>query len=276
MTAQRLCILGDSHLGAVNLAWDGLRSHYPELRVDRFPTPGGLIRRTKLVRRTIVPTSEKVSGYWQRANGDVTEIVLDEYDAVVLVGYGSSPFSHARLLRSHSLSGFRAANKNRAIISRGALVATLEDRLRDKKSYRYSRVMSEKAGLPLFIIPTPRPVSARLTSGDLKWMGKTVPREELEEYQACFDSAFTTVLSEINGELLAQPMATREGGLFSRPEFKRNGAGVLRDVSKPGRVDNVHMNVDYGRAVLQAHLPTIVAAISARREGAIQRSHVGS
>lgn len=96
----RLCLLGNSHVGAFKRAWDRIGSEFPGLSITMFGAPGRKFADIDIVDGSIVATSEDAAASLM-ATGGGSRAALDDYDACAVIGGSARLFTVASLLRDY-------------------------------------------------------------------------------------------------------------------------------------------------------------------------------
>ncbi len=71
---KRVCIIGDSHIGALQSGWRALGDEFPDIEVTSFGAPRPLFDELQVSGRRLVPASERLREYFVRTSGGEAEI----------------------------------------------------------------------------------------------------------------------------------------------------------------------------------------------------------
>lgn len=212
--ALRVCVIGNSHAGALRRGWEALRPEPDGIRPTFFASPGRSLAHLRQEDGRLVPTLPSVARYLALTSGGPTNIVLADFDAFVLAGLA---FLLPRPDRRHSAA---------------VRYATCHDAWSASLSARLVGLIRQASAAPVLVahnpLPTERSAPARLDP-----MG----------YEATL-AALQDDIVPPGVQLLPQPAATRTDDWLTRAEF-RSGAATLLGEGVPDH-DTTHMNARFG------------------------------
>src|SRR6185436_10196296 len=113
---MRLCILGDSHVGAWKLAWDEISSTIDGVSINFFAGPGGLLKSLEAVGGKLVATRPKLEKYFVTTGGTAS-IDPDDYDAFGILGCRATPHYLMKVYRGHRTESHKARPEDCELIS---------------------------------------------------------------------------------------------------------------------------------------------------------------
>lgn len=237
----RLCVFGDSHIGAVKRALnDGLFDPGTSLEIEFWGADGPRFRMLDLIDGRIVPR-EGIEETIRTINGQGRE-VLDpaDFDAVLFtaVRIRAVELFQPMLERSHRPDGY---------LSRAVFDQTCADWLRKNKYYRMAQAFAETDCHVLMSIASFP--SERMMSQD----GKDYSAIETAD-PAISDriwNALVTAALDDDITLIPQPADTITANCFSRAEYDMAGAEEAEDF--------VHRGPLYGAMLLAAAAAELAA-----------------
>jgi len=130
---MRICVLGNSHAGALKLGWDMLRSHYPGVEMTFFAAQGGAMKGLAVDGDHLVTADETLAARIAYTSGGLSRVDLRSYDAFLVLGLGFS------LLPMD------------ARLSMAVVVAALLNRFESTPNRRLSRMVGELTDAPVFV-----------------------------------------------------------------------------------------------------------------------------
>ncbi len=247
----RLCVLGDSHMAAFQMAASGADAP-KNLDLTFFGAD-----------QNALASYRATNGQFESANEDdrariralvgVDRLDLAAYDAFLVIGMGLSIFPMMRLfeqvasMEMPSVEGAVSAMEDgRSLASGPFLRANSRERLVSSLGFRVAYRLGQATERPVVVLGQPRP--ARRIAGRPEFQG-------LETLHAGGDGRFVSAwyearLSEVcrsAGVLdVPQPEETIDADLFTRPAFLRAG-----ERPKPGAQDDpFHANAAYAKLAL--------------------------
>ena len=257
----RLLLIGNSHLAAPKLGWDEIADQYPEVRCDFFGGPAnwieGAVFEHGVIKVTAASSAEKVA----KVTRGRTSVEVDGYDAIAFIGmrFGLAPYM--RQLSRLTLHDLGPADQTFRIVSKSCLRQMLSDILADTPAFRWSSMIAEASGKPVFLIPQPFSSEARVEH-DPALRRHPNFKAQAAGWLAAFQSAARTLTEAKGLTLIEQPASTVAFPGFTRAELSR-GSVRLQDVSaKHAELEFNHMNKTYGVELLH----TLLAAVRSRME----------
>jgi hypothetical protein len=264
MRPARIAFLGDSHVSGLFGGWRLAKGEFPSVEATFFGCPAGTIAGARLEGHTLVARSSRLARYWGITAPGVPAFDTSNYDAVVIVGFGTSLFSHMTVQKLFVLAGSRKAGPKAQLVSEPAWLSAMTNSIASTRGLLASRKVVAIAGKPAFLIATPRPERRILESAKLAWAKKRVPDAGWVRLQSTFDSAVAQAAEATGLTVLPQPEETFDGPAFSRAEFSRGSYSIVRNSDSPAE-DCIHMNAAFGAIVFRHHIPRILAAIGGTR-----------
>ena len=231
---MKLCVIGNSQMAVLKLAWDRIGAEFPGVTLSFFGAPGdrlgGLERQgARLV--AVDPDLAKRVGF---TSGGATSVEPGAQDAVLLAGlnFGLGP----GLASGYSLAVQAAALRDR-------FAATLCGQI-------HALVRAAAPQTPVHVMPTP----LRRRSGE-------AGGRALQPYAQRLEIARLALRDRLaGGDVLGQPPATIVAETWTDAVYGVDAVGLDQGRGVRSKDDDSHMNVAYGEAVLRDWLPGLVAA----------------
>jgi hypothetical protein len=243
----KVCLIGDSHTGALLSGWRAMKHEFPEIEITSFGAPRILFGELDVSDGQLVPASEKLSESFQRTSGGQIAIA-NVYDRYLVCG-----LSWAMRFLLPSIVKIRCEDQvrdGRIPVSNDCYARVMAGLLRDSISAQTLAKLRQITDRPVGMIPapmpsdtTPMPVYARLRdSGDAQKIARQ------------FTSAAEIVAKEAEAEFLEQPSETLSNPLQTLYHYKRGSvrAFVGNLDMEHDDDDRQHMNQAYGELVLRA------------------------
>jgi hypothetical protein len=230
---MRICVLGNSHVACLKLAWDELRVDYPKTSLTFFADRQNGLAGLTPKGSALVPSNEALSAAIGYTSGGQTTVETEDYDVFLVCGLNLYlPRLDCRL----SSAVVRAANRD-------CLPASLNFRVAQKL-----RAVTSK---PVHLAHCPQRAYTPKTCADRNSMS----------YGRVFKFAFE-VAEERGLKLNIQPLRTLEDGWSTRLAYSRGSTRLaIDDEIAPdaahSKTDTAHMNVDFGRLYLERWFETL-------------------
>lgn len=235
MAPLRVCIIGNSHLGALKEAWDEIGNAHEQIEITFFAARGNRLEDLEVdgnALRAGGPDADNLSKFLAFTSGGSERIVGDAYDLFVVYG-GNLAFVNLPLVYSQAV--LRLCVSERSLESLHFDITTKLRGITDRSIL--------VAGNPLRSNwPDDRPTYPYDTVLDI-----------FREVYAPFDAPF-----------IPQPEETRDAQNRTLPEFATGSRqlDVGRAVRAKGTQDKSHMNAAYGRIWLQEFIASLSAGFA--------------
>ncbi len=242
----RICLIGDSQVGAPLSAWRSIKEQFPGVEITAFGAPKTLIDQLELRDGALHAASEVLSTYLTRMSGG-TAVIEPVYDGYLLCGTDWS----VRLMLP-TINKFRGEDFRRdwrTPLSDGCYAQMMEGCLRNAIGGRLLAKVRAMTGKPVAFAPAPMtserapaPIYARLQdSGDAARIA------------GYFQAGAERLTKEFGAALLPQPAHTLSNPLQTLTAFSRGAVRTFRgdlDMEHPD-TDYQHMNAAYGEMLLR-------------------------
>lgn len=249
---KKLCMIGNSHLGAIKLGWEDVQAEFPGAEATFFAAPGKHMNRF-LVRDGMLVAQGAQTRVLSTSSGG-SKIDLAAYDGFALFGGGVN-FIHAINLycnyRSdeHRLDGAMVHR-----VSQECFDAALLGLLGRENAIRLAADIARVSDCPVVVSPQPMP-SPRILDSERHNVYRSMrdAGDELSLYRSYCRSL--KALSASGFTVVEQPEATKMAPLLTGQEYSKGSTKLLNSKQEHGEDDFVHMNRAYGAMVLRQILP---------------------
>lgn len=227
---MKLCVIGNSHVGALKLAWDGLRAERRDLEVTFFAQRQGKILTLATEGRRLVPSSEEQRAQLEFTSGGLGVIDTRAYDAFLVYGLFHRP----------------PLTEDGSPYSRAVREAATLDRATRSNAYRMVRRLRRITRRPIFVGLSPLRANIE---------GAPLPPPLLPYSEEC-DLLDRQVFAPLGARLVRQPPETVVDDRSTAVEFSPGSVkldlGDLGVGARHGDRDDFHMNEAYGRLWLES------------------------
>ncbi len=248
-----ILFVGDSHLGSIRRAWDGRPEPLQDVSAKFFALPAKHLSEAQCWKPNtfgvghLAQTHEAIATLSHKIN-DTLDIALDDISAVIHVGPVVPVAKIFPVLSKYSVDGIQEV-AGAAAMSNNAF-----------RSFCRSIAESNPLLPPWTGPDVPRLVVTRPRQSEdaIELMPNFVKDEALRErfktssilaaVYAIFDDAYEVLSSKDNYTLVRQSEETFGVSGLTRSEFSVGSKGLLGDDHE--ETDFFHMNVDYGKLVL--------------------------
>ncbi len=220
---MKLCIVGNSHVGALKRAWESMPERHKLFSIAFFADRGEGLKELDVSDDRLVPKTDRLKSSLEFTSGGRSAIAPKEYDYILIYGAGAKP------LFVDSSRGYSSA----------VLKQAASDHVVGSLSFELIKKIKGISDKKILVGHNPLPARKR-----------EVEAMEPKEYFYGIELLNKFVYSKFDSHLLPQPSRTIVNGRYTAPSFskgsKRLSVGDHRDnESHPDR-DSSHMNDDFG------------------------------
>lgn len=251
---KTLCVIGNSHIGAIKSGWDQIKAQDKNVSMHFFGSKSQSLSRTFVEDGILKTNDEQIQRSLERTGGSA-EIDLRNYDGFVIVGGGLHLKKLARLLKFGALYPHKKSDQR--LVSQGLLVEAFKTYIRTLAVWKLLRLLSGARGdVPVYVIPEPffsKSVMKTETKDFINFAHDSGAGKALAE---AFDKSCTSVVSDFGG-FIEQPHETREDFIFTADRYSLGPVSMRRmmDMDREARDDDhAHKNADYGELVMRSFL----------------------
>jgi hypothetical protein len=248
----KICMIGNSHVAAMRLAWDKVAADYPTVDAHIY----GAHARNLVSVQADAQKELRFDGppLWSFRAGDepgrARSIPLGGCDAIVIVGCDFGPTCVFRTYKRYHFAGLKGRRKQaltRDYFKRGVAAAVDES-----AAGVLAKTIRAVVGVPVLLVPAPLPAESGFADFD---------KTKMEPYRAAQEAGDGQNLMEIYDELcgdldagglhvIRQPEITKASPLSSLQRYSDNSTRLRADddALHPEN-DYFHMNEEYGSLV---------------------------
>jgi hypothetical protein len=245
---KEICVIGNSHIAALKLGWDAIRSDFPDVELFFFGAPGRKMVGLTAANGQLEPTNDVQRKYFRQTSGG-RESIHGNYDAYLF---------HALQFSIGKLEWFIGKERS-------------EDQQRDAR-----RPISGACFLECFvgILRDTRAVETivelrKITAAPVTLTAQAMPSEDESEsilaqldrigdaaaVHRTFDAAANILADELKIEFFPQPAETLAGPCRTKRLYSTDSVGLAGGLktARP-KDDYYHMNAAFGALLLRTWL----------------------
>lgn len=232
---MRICILGNSHLGALKRAWDRIGSEYDNIAIDFFGGRSNTLSGLVVENDCLVASNQGLKRSIEFTSGGISSVDPELYDVFLVYGLGF----HLRGVP----------------LSKGYSSAFLRDFARE----RFASTIS------YYLVSGLRTITGKVTYVGHVPLSADYDEAEVsltDDYTAVFD-VYKNVIEDMVERvfLVRQPEETILNGRSTKSEFSKNSkrmaVGASNDNALHPETDIGHMNDDFGELWLRNFLKQV-------------------
>jgi hypothetical protein len=231
-----LCIIGDSHVGALKKAWSIVTAEYPNIKITFFAQRGFGLNSLVAENGKLHSPIEVVAAALEFVSGGKRHIDPDEYDVFLIYGCGARA--------NFSVGG--------QFHSRAVRDKTMHDLVDGSLSFKLLTILRAITNKPVFVGHNPLRGAKNIESA---------PR--LDAYVAGIEMLNNLLYRPLSAEILMQPLETIGTRCATRSEFskgsRRLAIGDRFDDETHSESDDNHMNEEFGKIWLAELLKKLAA-----------------
>lgn len=237
---MRICVIGNSHVGAVKMAWDEIETDHPETSLTFFAGRSNSTKGLKPKGGMLVPNTDVLTDQIAYTSGGHREIDPEKYDVFLLYGMLSHPNIPKRYKR----------------VSQAFLQDFLVEKASSSLMVAQARKMRKITNKPVFASMAP-----------VHRLGNDKPPKLMPLHRDVVALLQENTFKKFNCTLVAQPDETLADRRTTLSEFSI-GSTRLKTVAETGdqrhaEEDQAHMNAAYGKIWLESFLNRMKHAAAA-------------
>ncbi|MEZ5753509.1 MAG: hypothetical protein R3D90_01675 [Paracoccaceae bacterium] len=238
---MRICVIGNSHAGAIKEGWDRIAPDHPGVAMQFFAAARRGMEGLRRTEGRLIAGNARLERDMALSSGGMTEIDLAAHDLFLLIGLG---------LRVHPF------DQRLSQQVRDAMAAELAQCF----AFRLARGIRAGTAAPILVLPAP------LHAVPPEGGGKAT---RARDYDACLSR--TEDLAAIEGlRVLGQPVETRPNGWATGPEWSVGSRRLGAVVGAAGKAahpegERIHMNADFGAMWLSTILADLAESVAPLR-----------
>lgn len=241
---MKVCIIGNSHVGALKRAWDRISKDHPGLELVFFAHRGTGMSALKSRDGQLLTDDEALASAMRFTSGGLDRIIPQDYDVFLIYGLRASP-------------NFRNGNQ---YISSQAENQAAEDLTRNRLSFRILTMLRGLTDKRIFLGHDP-----------LKAATVTRPKASPRHYQAGIEFLNERIYGPLGAEMLVQPVSTIVNGRNTHASFSLGSLRLAIGESSEGvshpNGEELHMNDGFGEVWLVNFFTRLEESASTRSRG---------
>jgi hypothetical protein len=228
---MKICIIGNSHVGALKRAWDTISPAYPGLEMVFFAHRGNGMAALKRQGKQLVPTSDALAAAIKFTSGGLDRIVPNDYDAFLIYGLRASP----------------NFGDNDRFFSRQVRQQAVEDLTGNTLSLRILKMVRQLTDTRIYLGHDP-----------LNSASADRPDASNAPYESGIAILNDCVYGPLGAEMLMQPLSTVVNGRNTDASFSQNSQRLAISTAnreeKHSEGEDKHMNEAFGEIWLTAFI----------------------
>jgi hypothetical protein len=243
---KKIAIVGDSHSAMLIEAWEEMKYNHPAISIDFYPWFSGGENSLIIKLNDLEFTFESIKIISTKSN------ILDisSYDLILVCGLG---YSIRKVLSIYKQFRTLDHAESNFVISETLFSLAVNGVLEETVSYRLVKFLNSLEYKSIYVLPVP--MGAKYLSDDL---------EDPNLFKLCFNNGdqkdlyhkfkAADLFFRENAIVLNQPLSTIIDWIFT-DNFYSNASDPVKNkkyTNSRGKRDFYHMNVEYGKIVLES------------------------
>jgi hypothetical protein len=244
---MRVCVIGNSHFGAIKKGWDASGDLANRMQLTFFGSPASMLQTLEVGDGYLYDPNENVSRYISVTSGGLRTIEAQSYDLFIIVSLELSFAIATDFYLQHRLLEHRA--RDLQLISLGALESGLLGALRSTLASTTYHKLRKLTNAPVVFItaPLPNPAVQRHPRYRPYWTGTHLPF-----LLKLYNEKFVEFATELGATAYTQPARTFAGPCFTKPSYALDD-----EVS-----GLTHTNAKFGQELLRDIAPLLQSLAS--------------
>jgi hypothetical protein len=237
VTGFSLCVIGNSHAGAVWQAWkSGAIAARQDFSMTVFAAQGSTAE-LEYRDRSLIPTTPDVSQMFSFTSGGKDRIEIDEYDAFLLVSLGFG-IDLARLFTRCNVFEHLAHGTADMVVSHACLVEIIRGHNANSMALTVARQIRADSAAPILIYPTPfRPETMLSEENDPCLSDRAL----LEDIMPRSIAAVSELASQNDCEVFWQHPETVALPGLTKARYAKGAVNLRSSIER----DSKHVNLDF-------------------------------
>jgi hypothetical protein len=220
---MKICVIGNSHVGALKRAWDKLSPANPTREMVFFAHRVDGMAALKVEGNQLVPTSESLEAAMKFTSGGLDHILPKDYDVFLIYGLRANP-------------NFDSGDR---FISRQVRQQAVDDLTQNKLSLKILKMVRQLTDARIFLGHNPLSSASAL-----------VPNTSTEAYESGIAVLNELFYGPMGAEMLVQPLRTIVNGRNTDAAFSQDSQRLAISDSKGEdrhpKGEDRHMNQAFG------------------------------
>ncbi|WP_198007895.1 glycosyltransferase family 32 protein [Methylovulum miyakonense] len=250
---MKVCVMGNSHLAALKLAWDELVVDNNRNELVFFGARANAMVHMEIRNGCLFPTDELTKQDIIFTSGGLESIDFNGFDAVLLYGLACDVRIFSLALATHKLENIE--DPSRQVMTQACFTRVCQDVVSHNLLYKLAAMVRSVVDLPIFISPSPFP-SRECVNDPSKW--DFLAGNYCQSIQKGYYDGIKNAFQALQGIMIFQPEDTITDFLFTKPHFSSGSIRLTEGLSTAHPADDyVHMNKSYGIEFLKDALNVI-------------------
>lgn len=258
---KKICVIGDSHAGAMKLGWDEIRSEYYDIDFAFLAVPGvGILNLTNNASVLTLKTNDLRERAKKKLSGLET-VDVNEFDVILCTGMTSLIHLFILYQREHLLSGQDAHTRTPRYVSEDAYLDGWLENFEKSPLRHVFDVLGNAKASNVYVSFKP------LTSAGITKKGNklAITYNRLGENKKDRDRLWEILHRGIDAILpnwatyCPQPAETVLNELLTKTEYSVRSTRLLYPDNEHDKDDYTHMNASFGVAYIRNFLKQIAA-----------------
>jgi hypothetical protein len=256
---MKVCVIGNSHIVALKLAWDRFSSQADGVELRFFGSSGQNLRFLKLDKGALTSDDREVVQQMKVTSGGSSRIEIADYDAFLLSGLSLGVYNMLRLAKDHRTVGTVGVAPYSHLISDAVFDLAVKRHFALATCVQVTDLIRSVApNAPIAAAPTPHPCRG-LTDARNHWADAELLSTRIEPV---WSRELAEFLATRRVSFVPQRKETQDGRFFTQKRYSV-GSVSLRGMKERVKEEHRHMNAEYGSYVLADALPMIGAPAGA-------------
>lgn len=246
-----LCVIGNSHVGAIKEAWD--ERHYdvvPGFTATFFAAPVIMLRGLRLRGDSLVARRDELRQRLIDTSGRSDRIEIRDYDAFLLVGIEFA-IDVMAFAEEYGVAGHTRWGPVKNLVSDDCYAAYIRGTLVSSSAVRIAAELRERTAAPIILCPSPFRPEKVLDEPELNDRGVFRDAALMSSIVSHAKAAGDAIGNRVGCAILWQDESTVAFPGFTKREFGK--VPTEREI-RSGTPDRRHANAEYGDIVLKAAL----------------------
>lgn len=266
---MKICIIGNSHLAALKLAWDQLSADNKGTELVFFGARAKAMSHMAIQNECLIPTDENTLEDINFTSGGLGYIDVNKFDAIFLYGLACDFNVFSIPLKNHRLNGNNPAYK---MMTSSCFTRACQDMIKESLIFKLATMVRQISDKPLFISPSPFPSETCIYDKSGKWDILEQVKPDGADIKKYYYNAIELVFKPLNAFILYQPNVTISEILFTKQEFSNGSIRMIKGFSSyHPKDDYAHMNKEYGIKFLtdalkkvSVHIPKAIPLLTVK------------
>lgn len=257
----RVCLIGNSHLSALALAWRELGPRQPDVAITFFGARAYLCEGLRVTDAGLRPDNEPLRKMVNWLSGGLDEIIAADFDVFWLAGHDFGVYPVVDVY-ADCWAEAHAPDSERTPVSDPMFVELCDAALRRTLSMELYRRLRQVSDAPVAMLCQPAPLPSARKSQDPRFRGFGVAhrQDEAAILQEQAEAALARIAQAEGIAIVRQPPETFVLPLHTHKRYSRGSVRLDEGLAtEHPRTDLMHMNAEYGALALQPALASLFA-----------------